>query len=514
MAEWLVVAGISIVIMTTLGLIRQAGFRGHGAVFFLLPLAGLRQVREHWETYGRLALLRVLGWVCILAGLALIQSGRLPISRVVVGQTLSGAMSTSPSAFVGSQQAALLMVRGEGQPLSGRIHGHDLRQPRVSLINGVLSISQGDGFLAGLSVSIMLDWPEEWITERRALLINPIDDSGPDIHLSWRPEGHSYPETRIFHNGYRLDLVLAPLDHHQLTGTLQLLLPDRRQSYLVGNFTAYTNHLRFLNGKVNLSFDHPDTLGYVAEQYLHTQYAVGEIAALEIENVNLRRIEREGEVQARVTLRDGTVERQRMTLEKSSVGWSVTPGSLHTEVRGGAAATAPATPPAATTQHTRPTPSPARPGRLSDLASYVNRIVTVTETGGQQTRGRLARVSGDRLWLEIRIGSGSADLQLDASQIAELMLDDGTRLRFAPNRAVVPASTPTVPPAEAGPDSHPPFQALVGRRVTVTLADGGGRTGILRTVAEDHVALAVPMGAGSVEYLFDLDDIASVTAVR
>lgn len=512
MAEWLVVAGISVVIMATVGLVRQAGFQGHGAVFFLLPLAGLRQVRENWEAYGRLALLRVLGWVCILAGLALIQNGRLPGSYAVVGQTLSGAMSTSPTAFVGSQQAALLMVRGEGQPLSGRIHGQGLQQPRVSLINGVLSISQGDGFLAELSVSIMLGWPEERIVERRTLLINPTDDSGPDIHLSWRPEGHSYPETRIFHNGYRLELVLAPLDHHQLTGTVQLLLPDRRQSYLVGNFTAYTNHLRFLNGKVDLGFDHPDTLSYVAEHYLQTQYAVGEIAALEIENVNLHRIEREGEVQARVTLRDGSVERQRMALQKSAVGWAVTSGSLRTESLGGGAVAAPATPPA-TSRIAPPTPLPVDLDHWSDLTGYVGQTVTVIEAGGQRTRGRLARVSDDLLWLEIRIGSGNADIQLEASRIATVILDDGSRLRLASDTASGAAPDTVSAPVEAEPTPSP-FQALVGRQVTVTLTNGGGRTGILRTVAEDHIALAVPMGSGSVEYLFDLSDIASLSAAR
>ena len=335
MAEWLLVAGLSLLIMTTVGLVRQAAFRGDSALLFLIPLAGLRQIQENWESYGVLALLRVLGTVCLLAGAGLIyvQHERLTPVSAEPGQVLRGAKTPAATTFVRSPEAALLMVQGDGKPLSGLIHGQTLRNPvRVTLINGVLSIHQGEAFLPDLSVSILLGWQPEDIQERRTLLITPAEAGGPPVHVSWKPEGNSYPETRIFNQGYRLELALAPLGDQQFTGALQLVLPDTLRSYLVGDFTVQTNHLRYRNGKVDLFFDHPDTLGYVAREYLHTQFPAGAVASIDIENVNLRRASREGEVQARVELRDGTVERRRLQLEENSVGWAVTPGSMETRV--------------------------------------------------------------------------------------------------------------------------------------------------------------------------------------
>lgn len=509
MAEWLVVAGVSILILATLGLVKRAASRGHGVLLFLLPLAGLRQVRDNWEVYGRLALLRVLAVVCALAGLALIGAHQPPFSHAAsaTGQVLSGTIDTVPTTFVDSQQVALLMARGEGRALAGRVHGEQLQQPRVSLLNGVLNISQGEGPLAGLSLSLMLGWHSDEIRERRTLLINPADTSGPDIHISWRPAGHSYPETRIFHDGYRLQLILAPLGRHQLSGSLQVVLPDSRQSYLVGDFTAYINHLRFLDGQVDLTFDHPDTLGYVTEQYLHTQYAAGRITSVEVENIDLRRAGGEGTAQARVTLKDGSVERQRLALEKSIVGWAVTPGSLHTEQL--LAGAQPADDPRAqvpTTAAARPPAAERRLERLADLTAYLNQSLTVVEIGGRRTRGRLTGVNNRRLQLEINLGAGRADIELAATRLAAVELADGNRLLLGEPRKPVAAIASAAPAEPAR-----PFQALVGRRVELVLNDGARRAGVLRRVADDHIALAVPIGAGSVEYLFDLPDIASLS---
>ena len=175
----------------------------------MMPLAGWRQVQEHWDAYGALALLRVLGVVCLVSGLGLFYVQHQVLAPASQGQVLHGAKDATASAFVRSPEAALLMVQGDGQPLSGRLHGQGLDGPRVTLINGVLSVQQGEGFLPDLSVSVLLGWEADDIEERRTLLIDPLESDGPPVHLSWTPDGRSYPETRIFHDGYRLELALA-----------------------------------------------------------------------------------------------------------------------------------------------------------------------------------------------------------------------------------------------------------------------------------------------------------------
>lgn len=513
MSEWLIVAGVSLLIIATAGLVRRAASRGHSTLLFLLPLAGWRQVQAHWESYGPLALLRVLGLVCLLTGAGLFYLQREVLTPAVApGQVLRGAKDAPASAFVHSPEASLLIARGEGRPLSGRLHGTGLDPAaRVTLINGVLSVQEGEGFLPERSLSLLLGWRAEDIDERRTLLVDPGQTDGPAVHLSWTPEGGRYPETRIFHGGYRLELALAPLGEGRFSGTLQLLLPDAGKSYLVGNFTAHADHLRYRDGAVDLFFDHPDTLAWVARQYLRTQYPDGAVESVVVENVNLRRADGHGQVQARVALRDGTVERLGMALEEGPAGWAVTPGTLDRQVLDGQGGDAGEPAAAGAASPDRPAPRVERSlARFDELAAHVGEPVTVVEAGGQTHQGQLIRVGADRLWLNRRIGAGQVELTLAASRVAAVRLADGTRLLPpgdgpAADGGKLDERAPAAAPA--GPATLAGAEQWIGRRVTVTLTSGERRQGVLRALDQRRLTLAVPMGAGSMEYFFPIEDI-------
>ena len=66
--------------------------------------------------------------------------------------------------------------------------------------------------------------------------------------------------------------------------------------------------------------------------------------------------------------------------------------------------------------------------RFTDLASYLGQQVTVTERDGSASSGTLTRVNEQRLWLEMTMGSGRAEINLREDSVRELMLADGTRL--------------------------------------------------------------------------------------
>ena len=511
MAEWLVVAGVSVLIMATVGLVRQAAFRGHSSVLFMIPLAGWRQVQEHWDVYGALALLRVLGTVCLVTGLGLFYLQHRMLAPSAPGQVLSGAKSAPVSPFVQSSEASLLMLQGQGQPLSGRLHGERLEGPRVTLINGVLSVQHGEGFLPDLSVSLLLNWDADRITERRTLLIDPADAQAPPVHLSWTPDGGSFPETRIFHHGYRLELALAPLGQGQFSGTLQLVLPDQEHSYLVGDFTAHSDHLRYRDGKVDLTFDHPDTLAYVARQQLLTQYPDGAVERIVVENVNLRRAAREGQVQARVVLRDGTVERRRMALEETVVGWAVVAGSMESQVLVEGGDDRPAASAAETPAEKR-APQRRLPA-FTALAGYAGQSVTVIALDGEPTSGRLSRVGEDRLWLRLTLGSGEAEISVRKERLRAVRLADGTLLSWpGDGESETPAASAQAATVPAAPGGQ--YDGLVGRRVMVILTDGERRDGLLRAADDRQVTLAVPMGSGSMEYFFPLTEIDRIEEVQ
>lgn len=541
MAELLIIIGVSGFIISTLGLMHEAGSRGHSALFFLVPLASLGQVQQHWEEYRWWALGRVASLLAAAVGVALfVVTGQSLLSKSPqqhlagqAGQVLRGENMASSTAFVSSEEAALLVVESEGKALSGRLHGKAFRYDRVALIDGVLTASQGQGFLPELEVRVLLGWDPKAITKRRSLLVNPSDEQAPVVHLSWKPEGQEYPETRIFSGGYRMELALAPLDTDQLSGSMVLVMPDSYKSYLVGDFTAYSNHLRYRNGAVDLHFDHDDTLAYVAEEYLVTQFPEGALESVEAEHVQLRRGEGTGQVMSRVALTNGAVEQRHVRLEKSEVGWSVVPGSMETRVitprREGSAALV--SPTFEKQNHTVKQTLPPVQMSFPELVAYVDREVTLETHSGRKLDGVIQRITADRLWLQMNVGSGKVERAVSADELLSMTLHStGQRIDVAVHGGgseqaqVIYESEPEAMAPESGAvdataggeasEKIQAFRALIGKSVTITASDVPPRSGILQSVTEDHLTLSVSMGAGNIEYFYDMNSIQKVEATR
>ena len=538
MAELLIIVGVSALIITTLGLMHEAGSRGHSSLFFLVPLVSLGQVQSHWEYYRWWALGRVAAVLTTAVGIGLfvVTGGSLagdvsaqPVSSQS-GQVLRGEKKASSTAFVSSEESALLVVAGQGKRLTGRLHGEIFRYDRVALIDGVLTLSQGEGFLADLEVRVLLGWNPEDITERRTLIVGPSDEDGPVVHLSWKPENQDYPETRIFDGGYRMELALAPLDTGQLSGSLVLVMPDSFKSYLTGDFTAHTNHLRYRNGQVDLYFDHEDTLAHVAEEFLRTQFPEGAVSTIEARHVTLRRTENSGQVMAVVELSNGAVKERTVRLEKSDVGWAVVAGSMETRVttaakEGGLELVTPSAEKPAESERAAPEPITQT---FPELVAYENQSVVLETTGGRTLEGVLRKVGGDRLWLVMNVGSGNVERSVGADELKFLTLSSGQKVVLTASEgdqpeavgvepaepAAAPSHTAETVPAEQTPAASSELKALVGKNVTIEANEGPRRTGILQAVADDHLTLSVPLGAGNMEYFYDIDSIRHIEAAR
>ena len=545
MAELLIIIGVSAIIVTTLGLMNEASHRGHSPVFFLVPLVSLGQVQGNWEGYRWWALGRVAGVLLTAVGIAILSADTNDASISVsplahqTGQVQRGEKMATTTSFVSSEEAALLVVKRQGKPLSGRLHGDSFRYDRVALIDGVLTISQGEDFLPALEVRILVGWKPEDITERRNVLVNPSDEEVPVVHLSWKEPGKDFPETRIFEGGYRMELALAPLDTGQLSGSLSLVMPDSFKSYLSGEFTAYTNHLRYLGGKVDLHFDHEDTLAYVAREYLTTQFPEGALKSVKTRHVILRRGESTGEVTSRVLLTNGAVEERVVRLEKSDVGWSVEPGSMHAEVitpakEGAMALVSPvAEAPKVSQEETLPPMVKTFP----ELVAFVDQAVVLETDSGRKLDGVLRRISAKRLWIEINVGSGVVERSVSDQELVSLTLVNGQKVLLeqasdGPDTAASPEMAQAAvvsedtqmenPSAQSLTPSSPDmteseaarYRQLIGKNVSILAEDVPVRTGILHSVNDDHLTLSVPMGAGNIEFFYDLNTIRSIEATR
>ena len=131
--------------------------------------------------------------------------------------------------------------------------------------------------------------------------------------------------------------------------------------------------------------------------------------------------------------------------------------------------------------------------------------MTVTERDGSASSGTLTRVNEQRLWLEMTMGSGRAEINLREDSVRELMLADGTRLVLDTAGGGETAAERAAPDEDGA-----PYQGLIGGPVTVTLESGERHRGTLVDVDKRRVTLAVAMGSGKVEYFYDLGDVASI----
>ena len=165
-----------------------------------------------------------------------------------------------------------------------------------------------------------------------------------------------------------------------------------------------------------------------------------------------------------------------------------------------------------------------------ELVAYVDRGVLLETHSGRQFDGVLQRVSGDRLWLSMNVGSGRVERSVSAEELKSLTLSSGQRIDLVAegegDAQVVyedkPAAVSATPEPEAGPDEPAgevseklaAFRRLVGKNVTITASDVPARTGILQAVTEDHLTLSVAVGAGNIEYFYDMNSIQNIEAAR
>lgn len=160
----------------------------------------------------------------------------------------------------------------------------------------------------------------------------------------------------------------------------------------------------------------------------------------------------------------------------------------------------------------------------------MDKKVLLETQSGRQLDGVLRRVSGNRLWLVMNVGSGNVERSVSDEELKSLTLSNGQRIDLisesdtdsdvviAPDNEaaqVQPERLQQEPqPEEAISAKLRELRALVGKSVTITADGVATRTGILQAVSEDHLTLSVAMGAGNIEYFYDMNSIQKVEAVR
>ncbi|WP_137817234.1 MFS transporter [Pseudomonas sp. 2FG] len=271
----------------------------------LLPPLTLVYVLRYWRIARKAVVLSALGFIPLVVGLTLLANHD--------AQRLEAILSLNwlkPEAPVPAELA--IHLRGE-------LNGQPFAPQQGELIDGSLSLREGQDFFASREISIRLPQPASGAVRVDVL---PQDrGSLPEVQVSWLLPEQELPEARRLTHGYTLHLNLKPLAPNKLVGDFHLVLPPQFKTTLSGKVELFSDRLRYLDAKVDTRFDSRDTLAYVIEDYLKRRFATRVVQLASLPAVTLPATSVELEVDAQV---NGQPQHVPLRLEKSQArGWVV-----------------------------------------------------------------------------------------------------------------------------------------------------------------------------------------------
>lgn len=500
---------------------------------FVVPL----YYRRHWNELYMAAFVQSTGLAMAVAGgLMLAFQADRPAGLVEQRSgLLSASTRVSDSGFVDSERAMQLLVRhGPGTPLAGRVHGHVFKPDRVEFINDTLRLIEGPQFRPVREIAISFPPGIIDIAAGAKRAFAPDGENLPEIRVSWLDD-QGQPETEVFRGGYRLEFEMVPLVRNRMSGYVQMMLPDRLESYVGGDTMIITSHLRYMGDEVDRNWDHEDTLRFVAEEYLRTQYPTPDIDVVSFSNMTMDSVEGVGEATASVKLKDGRVGNHVVILGKREQGWYVRgpESSAATDAAGYkpiySAIVQVASPSrveatrlaAASTQAAQKVVE--RTLAFEQLATLSGQGAVVEYRSGRREQGVLRGLRKDRLVVESMKAGGVVEYLLSASELSLLRMNNGDVIRIAgvesSTAAATPATTATAP-AAATAAAQPlmvgdqDISKYLNRSVKVVATTGKTTTGVLRGVSKDGLVIETLVGGGKMDYIVPVDHFASIEFAR
>lgn len=280
-----------------------------GWASFLPPLT-LLYVLRHWRSARPAIALSCLGFIPLVVGLTLLASQ--DTQRL---QAIFSLEWLKPNV----QAPAELSIA-----LRGELNGRPFAPQQAELVDGVLSLREGQDFFAQSELVIRLPKLEKGPVRVDVL---PGDEGVlPEVEISWLLPEQELPEARRLNRGYTLHLDLQPIAPNKLAGDFHLVLPQQFKTALSGKLELFSNGLRYQGGKVDLQFDSVDTVSYVIKDYLQRRFATRQVKLQPIGNLSFPQQSIDLDVQAYI---NGDLQRLPIVLQKQdNAGWQVAADSF------------------------------------------------------------------------------------------------------------------------------------------------------------------------------------------
>jgi hypothetical protein len=295
----LIVFGMVWLIMLAFG---SSLFWGLGSFF---PPVTLLYVVRYWRTARKAVIFTLMGFIPLVVGLVLL-----------AGNDQARFTEIASLRWLATEQ---LKPNELAIDLHGQLNGEPFAPQHAELIDGVLTLREGEDFFARREVKILL--PR---TTNNSVHLNVLPTDAqplPEIEISWMLPEHDLPEARRLGYGYTLYAKLKPLAPNKMAGEFHLVLPTQFNTALSGTLELFTNNLRYLNGTVNRHVDSRDTINYVIEDYMQRRFTGQDVRLLGFPELKFPASSLEIELEALIA---GQPQQETLLLSKSAVeGWSV-----------------------------------------------------------------------------------------------------------------------------------------------------------------------------------------------
>ncbi|MFI8483149.1 MFS transporter [Pseudomonas sp. NPDC078700] len=375
----------------------------------LLPPLTLGYLFRHWKSAKQPIGLCALGVIPLVVGLTMLASQD--------NQRLVEIISLKWLKPEASAPAALNFA------LHGELNGQPFNPQQGELLDGVLTLREGQDFFARREVLIRLPQPVSGAVNIDVL----PEDTGrlPEIEINWLLPEQELPEARRVRHGYTLHLALTPLAPNKLEGDFHLVLPPQFKTTLSGKVELFSNGLRYVDGKIDRSVDSRDTLAFIIEDYLQRRFITRVVQLSPMPMVAFSSSTIDLVVEARI---NGELQQVPLQLVKSAnAGWTVKGDrypKLAKDLQTPTSAPQKAVVPEVATRQLDRRQRFSLQGLLRSPERYYGLAMHAVTERGSQVEGRFRAIDNEgRIVLrQIRNGAGEASFTLDPTQIKTIEL--------------------------------------------------------------------------------------------
>ncbi|UCP00275.1 MFS transporter [Metapseudomonas lalkuanensis] len=401
----LIVTGLVWLVMLAFGTSLLWGFGS------LLPPVTLAYVLYHWRNARKAVALGAMGFIPLVVGLTMLAAQDPERLQAILSLRWLGEEDRVRSE---------LDIR-----LNGELNGQRFSPLEAELVDGILSLREGQDFYARRELTIRLgNQPQGAL--RLDILPQDVGPK-PEVEINWLLPEQELPEARRIPRGYTLHLDLRPVAPNRLAGDFHLVLPPKFATTLTGHLEVFTDRLRYREGRVDPTYDSRDTLAYVIRDYLQRRFTTRNVELMPLPAVSLPARELDLEVEARV---DGQAQHLALQLAKSETkGWRVGRDSFPPLAEPNSAPQAPSA-----AQDSAPAADAARPvdrrlrfslqRLLSNPSQYQALSMRVYTVRGSTAEGRFTGLDHEgRILIRRNLGgAGAASFSFDLDEVSHVEL--------------------------------------------------------------------------------------------